>query len=114
MLTPAQQELLVCLMDIQTNGPYDMVRGICDNTDISCRKRGACMSLRDDVYDELENLFRGFGLCGPYPVGGGDFTHNRALYQNTVDMWDANTKYGLQRWALLDRCIKHLTELERQ
>lgn len=110
MLTPAQQDLLICLMDIQTDGPYDMARGICDNVYFSWRERGAYVDSPDDVYDELENLFLEFGLCGSYPVGGGDYTHNRALYQNTVDLWDANTEYGKERRALLDRCINQLLE----
>lgn len=117
MLTPGQKELLACLLTIQTDGPYSTGYGICGNVeDVYYSRLGhgedACAA-ESEVCHALRDLFRGFGLSPDYPVDSADEgVPGQAAYKAASDMWDTHTQYGRNRHALLDRCIKHLIDLE--
>lgn len=63
---------------------------------------------RNEAQHELECLFVRLGLNTTYPV----FHPNKRGYRafmDAYDLWDRDTAYGRNRWALVDQLIEALS-----
>lgn len=95
--------LLRKLSNIQADGPLCLSIGICSN---------ALTETSEWAY--LHACF----LCWPkfsgdlgYPVPHPELNCTGA-YDLCYDLWDKSTEYGLNRWELLDHCIRTLSAME--
>jgi len=114
MLKPVARELLACLLTVQTDGPTSLCTGICYNVEEVYWRRDhgtGVVATLNEVDNALQELFFTFGLDPSYPVRDSSGQSAQALFAQP-NLWDVSTEYGRNRWALLDRCIKHLVDLE--
>ena len=83
------------LLAIQTNGPSVRELGICDNLDFDSKRWAKSKWVNWPKYSGVLN----------YPVPHHYLPPATAFY-SIADVWDRRTRYGKDRWELLDWLIE--------
>lgn len=104
-LNQVKQEMLALLLEIQSDGPFYIKTGICDQLTKSVPfGYGKIMRI-------LEELFPTWPLYSgnqTFPVPHPEQEPERAYLDTDGSIWDKNTEYGRNRWSLLEHCISQL------
>lgn len=100
-------EVWSALYQIRTQGPSDLTTGICWNFEcVTARtaRRGDWEELNDMA--AMGFVFERMGLDRHYPVAHPTMTNEDAYNHARDDIWDKDTDYGKNRWALLDKMLE--------